>query len=150
MTLVTVSHASRELSSSFIPSATLHCTSLPLKIMLRVALRPASLAARAVRPATRALSGSAIRRAVDHHDHDHEPQLQPALIAPGAPAGTVPTDDVHATGVERLQVLGEMYGVKVFDYEPLDSSRIGTKKDPIKVFSWVRIICMLLSVASLK
>lgn len=48
----------------------------------------------------------------------------------------MPTDDVHATGLERLQVLGEMHGVKVFDYEPLDSSRIGTKKDPIKVLSW--------------
>jgi len=38
-----------------------------------------------------------------------------------------------------VQVLGLLEGVDVFDLEPLDSSRIGTLADPIKVFSAVRI-----------
>jgi cytochrome c oxidase subunit 5b len=104
--------------------------------MFRAALRPATLAARAVRPTARAFTGSAVRRSAS----EHEQETHAALLPPGAPAGVVPTDELHATGLERLQVLGEMHGVKVFDYDPLDSSRIGTMKDPIKVFSWVRII----------
>lgn len=100
--------------------------------MLRAAIRPAASAARAAKPAARAFSVSALR-ASEEHKH-----VEPALFPPGAPAGVVPTDDIHATGLERLQVLGEKHGVKVFDYDPLDSSRIGTKKDPVKVFSWVR------------
>ena len=101
--------------------------------MLRAVARPVALAARAVKPSTaaRALSTSAVRRS-EHH-------VEPALFAPGAKAGEVATNDVHATGLERLQVLAEMHGVKVFDYDPLDSSRVGTLADPIKVFSFVCI-----------
>ena len=99
--------------------------------MFRAAVRPASLAARSLRPATavRALAVSAVRRSG---------APAPPLYPPGAKAGEVPTDDIHATGLERLQILGDKEGVKVFDYEPLDSTRIGTLADPIKVFSWVR------------
>ena len=104
--------------------------------MFRAVIRPAAVAARAVRPATavRALSVSAIRRSDGHGP------APPHLYPPGAKAGEVPTDDVHATGLERLQILGEIEGVKVFDYDPLDSSRVGTLADPIKVFSWVCIM----------
>ena len=99
--------------------------------MFRAAVRPASLAARSLKPATavRALAVSAVRRSG---------APAPPLYPPGAKAGEVPTDDIHATGLERLQILGDKEGVKVFDYEPLDSTRIGTLADPIKVFSWVR------------
>ncbi|EMD33511.1 hypothetical protein CERSUDRAFT_26055, partial [Gelatoporia subvermispora B] len=57
------------------------------------------------------------------------------LYAEGAKPGEVPSDDIHATGLERLQILGEKEGVEVFDLKPLDSSRIGTLADPIKVYS---------------
>ena len=100
--------------------------------MLRAAARPASAVARALQPA-RAFSVSAARRSGEKH-------IEPALFAPGSKAGVVPTDDVHATGLERLQLLGEITGTKVFDYDPLDSSRIGTKANPVKVFSWVRTV----------
>jgi hypothetical protein len=36
-------------------------------------------------------------------------------------------------------VLGEAEGVKVFDFEPLDASRVGTQENPVKVFSWVSL-----------
>lgn len=99
--------------------------------MFRVAIRPVAFTARAFKPVTsvRALAVSAVRRSGDP---------APPLYPPGAKTGEVPVDDVHATGLERLQVLGEKEGIKVFDYEPLDSSRIGTLADPVKVFSWVR------------
>lgn len=102
------------------------------KTMLRAALRPVSLAARAAaKPSVtaRALSTSAVR---------FSGHAQPPFFGEGAKAGEVPTDDIQATGLERLQVLGEKEGVDVFDYKPLDSSRIGTFENPVKVFSWVR------------
>ncbi|GJE88645.1 COX5B-domain-containing protein [Phanerochaete sordida] len=98
--------------------------------MLRAAIRPAFSAARASKSAARTFSVSALRAS------EHKEGVVPELFPPGAPVGTVATDDIHATGIERLQVLGEMTGTKVFDYDPLDSSRIGTMKDPIKVLSW--------------
>ncbi|KAI0690167.1 cytochrome c oxidase polypeptide IV [Cytidiella melzeri] len=105
--------------------------------MLRAALRPAAVAARSVKfnNVSRTLAMSAVRRSTDHHDHHHESPI-PSLFPPGAKPGEVPTDVSHATGLERLQVLGEAEGVKVFDYEPLDSSRVGTLAEPVKVFSW--------------
>ncbi|KAJ6619780.1 cytochrome c oxidase subunit VB-domain-containing protein [Mycena sp. CBHHK59/15] len=60
----------------------------------------------------------------------------PSLFGPGGKAGEVPTDFEQATGLERFELLGEMEGIDVFDETPLDSSRIGTKKDPIMVLSY--------------
>lgn len=57
------------------------------------------------------------------------------LLPPGAPAGTVPTDLDQATGLERLEILGKMEGVDIFDMRPLDASRKGTMQDPIVVQS---------------
>jgi cytochrome c oxidase subunit 5b len=57
------------------------------------------------------------------------------LIGPGARLGTVPTDIEQATGLERLEILGKMEGVDIFDMRPLDASRLGTLQDPIKVRS---------------
>ena len=47
------------------------------------------------------------------------------LIGPGAEPGTVPTDLEQAVGLERLEILGKMQGVDVFDMKPLDASRKG-------------------------
>jgi hypothetical protein len=48
------------------------------------------------------------------------------LMPPGGTPGTVPTDLEQATGLERLEILGKMQGVDVFDMRPLDASRRGT------------------------
>jgi cytochrome c oxidase subunit 5b len=57
------------------------------------------------------------------------------LFGPGAAPGTVPTDLEQATGLERLEILGKMEGVDIFDMKPLDASRLGTMEDPIIVRS---------------
>jgi cytochrome c oxidase subunit 5b len=53
----------------------------------------------------------------------------------------IPTDEEQATGLERFQLLGRMEGVDVFDMAPLDSSRLGTVADPIKVPTLVCFPC---------
>ncbi|KKY19474.1 putative cytochrome c oxidase polypeptide iv [Diplodia seriata] len=58
------------------------------------------------------------------------------LLPPGAAPGTVPTDIEQATGLERLEILGKIQGVDIFDMKPLDSSRKGTLNDPIMVRSF--------------
>ncbi|KIV99682.1 uncharacterized protein PV09_08735 [Verruconis gallopava] len=58
------------------------------------------------------------------------------LLPPGAPVGTVPTDLNQSTGLERLEILGKMQGIDIFDMKPLDSSRKGTMEDPIIVRSF--------------
>ena len=103
------------------------------KAMFAAALRPTSLAARAaLRPArtaaVRAISSTAARRS---------DVPTPQIFGEGAKPGQVPTDENQSTGLERLQVLGAIEGVEVFDLKPLDSSRIGTLADPVKVFSSV-------------
>ena len=113
--------------------------------MLHVALRSARssiLTARTaiVRPsgALRAISSSAIRRSDDHH------AAAPSIYGVGAKAGETPTDGSQSTGLDRVQVLGLLEGVDVFDLEPLDSSRVGTLADPIKVLSVVGVQYLLL------
>lgn len=54
------------------------------------------------------------------------------LIGPGAAVGTVPTDVEQATGLERLEILGKMQGVDVFDMKPLDASRKGIYHELLK------------------
>lgn len=56
-------------------------------------------------------------------------------MGPGAKAGTVPTDLEQSTGLERLEILGKMEGVDIFDMRPLDASRKGTMENPISVRS---------------
>lgn len=48
------------------------------------------------------------------------------LLPPGAPPGTIPTDLEQATGLERLEILGKMQGIDIFDMRPLPSDRVGT------------------------
>ena len=47
------------------------------------------------------------------------------LLPPGAPSGSIPTDLEQATGLERLEILGKMQGIDVFDMKPFDASRKG-------------------------
>ena len=103
--------------------------------MFAAAIRPASFAAHAaLKPArlaaVRAISSTPARRS------EHP---TPEIYGEGAKAGQIPTDVNQSTGLERLQVLGAIEGVEVFDLKPLDSSRIGTLADPIKVFSMVSL-----------
>lgn len=58
------------------------------------------------------------------------------LLPPGAAVGTVPTDLEQATGLERLEILGKMQGIDIFDMKPLDASRKGTLDNPIIVKSF--------------
>ncbi|KIM39815.1 hypothetical protein M413DRAFT_50830, partial [Hebeloma cylindrosporum] len=57
----------------------------------------------------------------------------PQIYGTGGKPGAVPTDFEQATGLERLQLLGDMEGINVFDDSPLDSSRLGTKTNPVMV-----------------
>lgn len=59
-----------------------------------------------------------------------------SLIGPGSQPGSIPTDLEQATGLERLELLGKLEGIEVFDLKPLDASRKGTMKDPIVVESY--------------
>ena len=54
------------------------------------------------------------------------------LLPPGAEPGTIPTDLEQATGLERLEILGKMQGIDVFDMSPLPSDRTGTQIFPGK------------------
>lgn len=47
------------------------------------------------------------------------------LLPPGGKPGQVPSDLEQATGLERLELLGKMRGIDVFDMRPLDASRKG-------------------------
>lgn len=86
---------------------------------------------RAASPAPlRLLSTSAVRRA---DDHGHPPIIQ----GEGGKTGETPTDLQQATGIERLELLGRLEGIEIFDMKPLDASRIGTMKNPIAVKSLV-------------
>ena len=69
----------------------------------------------------------------------------PQLLGEGGKAGEVPTDINQSTGLERLQTLGFLEGIEVFDNQPLDSSRIGTLDNPVLVYSLVRFSCSLSS-----
>ncbi|KAK0736432.1 cytochrome c oxidase subunit VB-domain-containing protein [Apiosordaria backusii] len=57
------------------------------------------------------------------------------LVGPGAAPGTVPTDLEQSTGLERLEILGKMESIDVFDMRPLDASRLGTLANPVLVRS---------------
>ena len=58
--------------------------------------------------------------------HATEITSEADLLPEGAQPGTMPTDLEQATGLERLEILGKMQGVDIFDMSPLDASRKGT------------------------
>ncbi|KAF5024747.1 hypothetical protein F66182_3179 [Fusarium sp. NRRL 66182] len=93
----------------------------------------------ASRPATpseqaAALAGTAEKK-VGSYKVLKEVKSEDDLFGPGAAPGTVPTDLEQATGLERLEILGKMEGVDIFDMRPLEATRLGTMKDPIMVRS---------------
>lgn len=61
----------------------------------------------------------------------------PIIQGEGSAPGEVPTDESQSTGLERFELLGKLQGVDVFDMKPLESERLGTKKEPIMVQSLV-------------
>jgi len=81
-----------------------------------------------------ALAGTAEKK-VGHYKVFNEVKGEEDLFGPGAAPGTVPTDLEQATGLERLEILGKMEGVDIFDMRPLDASRLGTMEDPIMIKS---------------
>ncbi|KAI3626052.1 hypothetical protein CBS9595_001413 [Malassezia furfur] len=101
---------------SFLPSR--------LSLTARATLRTVSRAAQPM--AARTLTTSMAR-----FDAAHPPIIQ----GPGAPDGTMPTDENQSTGLERFELYGKLEGVDVFEQEPLPADRLGTMKDPIKVRS---------------
>ncbi|CAA7266988.1 unnamed protein product [Cyclocybe aegerita] len=103
--------------------------------MFKTAVRAARPAALAARASTKS-STSALRAFSTSVRVSSGGPPPPQLYGEGAKAGTVPTDIEQATGLERLQLLGELEGIKVFDDSPLDASRIGTKASPVLVPSY--------------
>ncbi|KAF9474238.1 COX5B-domain-containing protein [Pholiota conissans] len=102
--------------------------------MFKTAVRAARPATNAVRSSLKPSSSSLRTFSTTVRAQSGPPP--PQLYGTGAKAGTVPTDIEQATGLERLQLLGELEGINVFDDSPLDSSRIGTKANPVLVPSF--------------
>ena len=99
-----------------------------------------TVAVRALRPATRSAARSplvSLRPFTTTLRSSSGAQI-PQIFGSGSKPGEVPTDQSQSTGLERFQLLGELEGVSAFDMEPLDSSRVGTVENPIKVLSLVR------------
>ena len=111
--------------------------------MLRSAVRAARPAVLAARPTLKPKSSTRIRPFSTSLPVSSGPPA-PQLFGEGGKVGQVPSDVEQATGLERLQLLGELEGVDVFDDSPLDASRIGTKSNPVLVPSYVRISCPFL------
>lgn len=122
-----------------------------LSIMFQAAVRSA------VRPAVKAATRSASRssfasirtisttpsRFSDSHGHIKSGDQD--LFGPGAKVGEVPSEVDQATGLERLELLAEMQGQKLFDEEPLPAEFIGTNEKPVMVYSLVRVVLPLAS-----
>jgi hypothetical protein len=87
-------------------------------VLLKVAKRPAVNSGYGFRRRDRILSANTFGPAEITSETD--------LIPEGAKPGTMPTDLEQATGLERLEILGKMQGVDIFDMSPLDASRKGT------------------------
>ena len=62
----------------------------------------------------------------------------PLIYGPGSAPGAVPTDEQQATGLERLQLLGKMEGVDVFNMKKPQATKKGTMAEPILIPSLVR------------
>lgn len=92
---------------------------------LRASLRTASIQ----RVAMRSIATTPLRFS-EHHS--------PIIQGEGTKPGTMGTDESQSTGLERFELMGRLQGVDVFDMSPLDASRPGTMKNPIKVQSMVR------------
>ena len=65
-------------------------------------------------------------------------EAAPSLFGEGSKSGHVPTDIEQATGLERLQLLGQLHGVDVFNMGPLVITKPGTIEEPTLVPAYVR------------
>jgi cytochrome c oxidase subunit 5b len=52
--------------------------------------------------------------------------------------GTIPTELNQSTGLERLEILGKMQGIDIWDMRPLDTSRKGAAT--LSVFARIRTL----------
>lgn len=103
--------------------------------MFKTALRAARPAVLTARAASRQQASRAFSTTLRVSSGGPPP---PQLYGSGGKPGGVPTDLEQATGLERLQLLGDIDGINIFDDGPLDSSKIGTKADPVLIPSHVR------------
>lgn len=62
----------------------------------------------------------------------------PLIYGAGAAPGAVPTSEEQATGLERLQLLGTMEGIDVFNMKKPEATKKGTMAEPIVISSMVR------------
>jgi len=90
-----------------------------LQAAVRAAVRPAAQASRSTLnlplqylKLLPRVSTTSTRLSGDHHVGP------PKLFGPGAPPGEVPSDELQATGLERLELLAEMQGESIFDEGP--------------------------------
>ena len=68
------------------------------------------------------------------------PSTHTALyLSPHASHNAFFTSENQSTGLERFELLGKLEGVDVFDMKPLQVDRLGTMKEPIKVYSLVSL-----------
>lgn len=111
-----------------------------LQAAVRAAVRPAAQATRSTIKSTSTIPKHAIRTFSTTPARLSGGAEPPKLFGPGSPAGEIPSDELQATGLARLELLAEMQGESLFDEEPLDSSRLGTLDDPVKVYSLVRVM----------
>ena len=95
----------------------------------RTGLRASATSTTVARTSARTFSTTPRRFSDDHHG-----PVAPQLYGKGSNTeAKIPSDAEQATGIERLQLLGEMEGVDVFDDSPLYLTRLGTLADPIMV-----------------
>ena len=115
-----------------LPRSPSSLSSLTTKMLSRAAARalPRASTLSARTSAVRTISTTA-RACSDGHP------VVPKIYGPGSKPGEMPSLLDQATGLERLQLLGDIEGFEAFDRSPLDASRIGTKKEPIVVLSHV-------------
>ncbi|WFD37532.1 Cytochrome c oxidase subunit 4 [Malassezia japonica] len=99
---------------SFLPSR--------LSLTARATLRAIP---RAQASALRSIATSAVRLS----------EQPPIIQGSGSPTGTIPSDEDQSTGLERYELMGRLQGVDVFDMQPLEADRLGTKAEPVKVRS---------------
>jgi cytochrome c oxidase subunit 5b len=109
---------------------------------VRAATRPAVQATRSTIKSTSTKSKPVVRLLSTTSTRLSDGPAPPKLFGPGDKPGQIPSDELQATGLERLELLAEMQGLNAFDEEPLDSSRLGTLDDPVKVFSLVRLVLL--------
>ena len=68
-------------------------------------------------------------RCEDAHRSPTFSEAAPSLFDEGSKAGHIPTDSEQATGLERLQLTGQLHGVDVFNMDP-PHYQPGTLEDP--------------------